>query len=168
MTWYSDLSPCDYFGTSEPHRLLAVGWLTEDKSFPQGQVAPEVLSKIERLAESALHIFVYRGFHICELCGPLANENLVDADRRRVQSSSHLNIFVPCADKIFVAPQCLPHYIAAHGYCPPEEFCKAVLRCPEPGDTALAESLRSTGVPELMDELEYLARSVPSPDTRTP
>ena len=154
MTWYSDLSPCDYFGTSEPHRLLAVGWLTADKSFPKGQVTPEVLSKIERLAESALRIFVFRGFHTRELCGPLVKQALVDTDGRRVQTSSHLNIFVPFGDKMFVAPQCLPHYIAGHGYCPPEEFCEAALRCPEPGGTALAESIRNIGGPEFVDEFE--------------
>jgi len=59
---------------------------------------------------------------------------------------------------MFVAPQCLPHYIAGHGYCPPEEFCEAALRCPEPGGTALAESIRNIGGPEFVDELEHRAR----------
>ncbi|HXS17343.1 MAG TPA: hypothetical protein VN764_09145, partial [Polyangiaceae bacterium] len=132
MTWYSDLSPCNYFRTSEPDRLLAVGWLTSCEHFPKGPVAPDVLAKIEHLAQNAFRIFVFRGFHTCELCGPQVEQRLVDADGKRVPSSSHLNMFVPYEGKLFVAPQCLPHYIVEHGYCPPSEFCDGVLRCPAP------------------------------------
>ena len=158
MTWYADLSPCDYFGISEPHRLLAVGWLTERETFSKGAVDPEVFAKIERLAERTLYIFVFRGFHTCELCGPEVERRLVDADGNRVPSSSHLNLFVPYGDKIFVAPQCLPHYIAGHGYRPPAEFCEAVLSCPEPQGTALTNSIREVGGPEFAAEFEHFAR----------
>jgi hypothetical protein len=157
MTWYPDLGPCDYFRTSEPQRLLAVGWLSQPQTFSKGPVAPEVFAKIARLAENALRIFVFRGFHTCELCGPLVDQRLVDTDGNRVQSSSHLNIFVPYDDKILVAPQCLPHYVAGHGYRPPPEFCDAVLRCPDPQSAFLAASIREIGGPEFVVEFERLA-----------
>jgi len=159
MAWYPDLSPCDYFGTAESHRLLAVGWLSAHRAFSTGSTAPELLAKVERLAEHALRIFVFRGFHTCELCGPRVDQRLVDADGRRVASSSHLNIFVPHHDRILVAPQCLPHYIVSHGYLPPEEFCEAALRCPEPEGTALADSIRETGGPAFLAEFERCART---------
>ena len=157
MTWYPDLGPCNYFRTSEPQRLLAVGWLSQRQTFSTGLVAPEVFAKIARLAENALRIFVFRGFHTCELCGPHVDQHLVDMHGNRVQSSSHLNIFVPYKDKILVAPQCLPHYIASHSYRPPHEFCEAVLRCPDPQGAALADLLRGVGGPEFITEFERLA-----------
>jgi len=61
-------------------------------------------NKIEHLAEYALRIFVFRGFHTCELCGPQVDQRLVDADGKRVPSSSHLSMFVPYEGKLFVAP----------------------------------------------------------------
>jgi hypothetical protein len=155
MTWYPDLGPCDYFRTSDPARLLAVGWLTRSERFAKGSVGPDVLAKIERLAENAFRIFVFRGFHTCDLCGFEVDQRLVDADGKRVRSSSHLNIFVPYEGKILVAPQCLPHYITEHGYRPPVEFCNAVLRCSEPDSTALAESIRKVGGPEFVAEFAH-------------
>ena len=116
------------------------------------------VAKIERLAEGAPRIFVFRGFHTCELCGPEVDKRLVDPDGNRVPSSSHLNIFVPCDGRTLVAPQCLPHFIVVHGYRPPAEFCDAVLRCPEPDGTALADLLREIGGPEFVAEFEHLAR----------
>lgn len=157
MTWYPDLSFCDYFRISDPPRLLAVGWLARGQSFPTGPVASEVLSKIERLADKALRIFEFRGFHTCELCGPGVDAQLVRPDGTRVPSSSHLNIFVPHEGMIFVAPQSLPHCITAHGYCPPPEFCDAVRRCPEPDDPALAEILRTVGGPGFAEQFDHLA-----------
>jgi hypothetical protein len=163
MTWYPDLSPCDYFGLTEPDRLLTVGWLAEGKSFPTGITPSEVLGKIERLSQQAPRIFVFRGFHICELCGSSADDRLVDDNGRRIPSSSHLNIFVPHGEKLFVAPQCLPHYIAEHEYLPPGVFCDAVLSCPEPNSDTLVEKILKAGGPEFAKEFarfEYIRARV--------
>ena len=157
MTWYADLSPCDYFGFSEP-RLIAVGWLARDRAFSRGQVAAEVVNKLERLANDAPSIFVYRGHHVCELCGPEVDSRLTDDDGNRVPSSSHLNIFVPAEDRVFVAPQSLPHYITRHGYCPPAAFCDAVLNCPEPAEPLLA-LIRDVAGPQMLDKLERIERA---------
>ncbi len=157
MAWYSDLSRCDYFRRL-PDQPLAVGWLAGNKPFPKGPVAPEVVAKLERLAELAPWIFVFRGFHCCELCGPGVDRGLKDSDGRRLPSSSHLNIFVPCDERIYVAPQCLPHYVVQHGYQPPDEFCEAVIRCPEPGTDAFRDLLCEVGGAVFAAELEHWAR----------
>jgi hypothetical protein len=57
------------------------------------------------------------GFHHCDLClyeGPPGKRNL----------------FVPTEGMVFVCPELIAHYMNAHGYRPPEEFCAAVLACP--------------------------------------
>lgn len=165
MAWYPDLAPCGYFGTSEPDRLLAVGWLASGRAFPRGQVAPDVLAKIERLAEHAFCIFVFRGAHECELCEPEVIRQRVEPHGAREQWISHLNIFVPYQGRILVAPQCLPHYITAHGYIPPAEFCEAVLRCPEPGEPALELVIREFGGSDFDDEFDRHAECQPATTT---
>lgn len=41
------------------------------------------------------------------------------------------NLLVPGEHEVYVAPELILHYIADHGYSPPEEFCSALLSCPE-------------------------------------
>jgi hypothetical protein len=43
---------------------------------------------------------------------------------------SSKNLFVPCGELVYVAPLLIVHYMNAHGYGPPLEFCQAVLACP--------------------------------------
>jgi hypothetical protein len=61
---------------------------------------------------------IFMGFHRCDLClyeGP----------------SGKRNLFVPSDGFAFVAPELIAHDMNAHGYRPPDEFCAAVLACPE-------------------------------------
>ena len=37
MTYFADLTPCTYFGSSDP-RLLAIGWLDVAHPIPTGRV----------------------------------------------------------------------------------------------------------------------------------
>jgi hypothetical protein len=39
--------------------------------------------------------------------------------------------FIPSNDVVYVCPELILHYINAHGYSPPREFCEAVLACPD-------------------------------------
>lgn len=39
------------------------------------------------------------------------------------------NLFLPGPEVIFVCLALIMHYVNAHSYCPPVEFCAAVLRC---------------------------------------
>lgn len=145
MTWYPDLRNCDYFGQEFADRLLAVGWLARGRSFAKGPVDEATLRKIEALADAAPRIFVLRGFHVCELCDPRPPFQLTDDRGNRVESSSHLNIFVAFGDKLLVAPQCLPHYIESHGYRPPAEFLDAVRNCAAPNSVEFLQSIRAIG-----------------------
>ena len=57
------------------------------------------------------------GVHECELCQFQPAEGTA-------------NIFVPYQGNIYVAPELIVHYIAAHRYKPPQVFVDAVMACP--------------------------------------
>ena len=77
----------------------------------------DVFVKIKELLRDPWQPMVALGVHHCELCqfdSPCGNANL----------------FVPNGDLIFVCPELIVHYIAAHHYRPPNEFLAAVVNCP--------------------------------------
>jgi hypothetical protein len=57
------------------------------------------------------------GLHECDLC---LYQGVAD----------NLNLFIPSGNVVLVAPAMVAHYMNAHGYRPPDEFCAAVLACP--------------------------------------
>ena len=46
---------------------------------------------------------------------------------------------------ISVAPELILHYMDAHAYQPPPEFCQAVLACPPVPSTAYLEDVAANG-----------------------
>jgi hypothetical protein len=117
MAWFADLSPCDYFGAECAHCLLAVGWLERGRPFPTGPVDPEVYARLVELLKDPWQPAISAGFHRCDLC-------LYEGE------TGERNLFIPAGGVVFVCPELIPHYMNAHGYRPPEEFCQAVLACP--------------------------------------
>jgi hypothetical protein len=117
MAWYEDLAPCDYFGHECESCLQAVGWLERGHPFLTGLVAIEVYARLVELLKDSWQPGIIMGFHHCDLCmyeGP----------------SGKRNLFVPAGEVAFVCPELITHYMNAHGYRPPDEFCAAVLACP--------------------------------------
>jgi hypothetical protein len=49
MTWFSDLSPCDYFPFPHSDKLLAVGWLDSSQQFNVGEISKPVYDKLNEL-----------------------------------------------------------------------------------------------------------------------
>ena len=106
MTHFADLSPCNYFGEEHAGVLRAVGWLTDTERFETGLAPRNVYEKLKSLLVDPWQPMVYCGVHQCELCqydGPC----------------SHANLFIPAESYIFVCPELITHYIAAHRYVPP-------------------------------------------------
>ena len=67
------------------------------------------------------------------------------------------NLWIPGKDVIYVAPELIVHYIEAHAYRPPDEFCKAVCRCPDMTSAKYSRALESAGWPrELLPDLKPL------------
>ncbi len=132
MSFFADLSPCTYFGVEFAENLRAVGWLSRDKPFTQGEVSELFFERLCQLLRNPWNPFYFMGIHECEFCrftqGFGGVSRFQDYDVARI---SNKNLFVPGDGFIYVAPESVAHYIDAHGYCPPEEFRRAVLECPE-------------------------------------
>lgn len=132
MTYFADLTPCDYFPVESHEPLLAVGWLDREHDYCRGAVEPSFVAKLFELLREPWQPCVFAGSHECQFCrfsgGP-------DRFRLRRQRESVLvgcwNLFVPGERCIFVAPSLMIHYIDSHGYCPPAAFQQAVMGCPE-------------------------------------
>ncbi len=116
MAWYEDLSECDYFGNAA-HLLRAIGWLERGKSFSTGEIKIEVLEKLSALRKHpwTSGYTVFRGYHDCDIC--------------RLEEGT-INLFIPANGFLYVCPELITHYIVAHKYLPPDDFCEAVLKCP--------------------------------------
>lgn len=117
MTWFADLSPCTYFGEDSAPVLRAVGWLEKGKPFETEARDKLVYEKLQTLSNNPWQPSVAMGCHNCDFC---AYEACVGLN----------NLFIPADGFLFVCPELITHYMNAHGYGPPGEFCDAVLRCP--------------------------------------
>lgn len=119
MAWFEDLQACTYF-RGDCSRLLAVGWLEQGRPYSRGRCTPAFTARLEALLKAPWEPESFIGPHYCDFCPP------------RV-ASGYANLFVPAADAVFVAPELVAHYIARHGYRPPDQFVSAVLACPPMG-----------------------------------
>jgi hypothetical protein len=117
MAWYEDLAPFAELGPNCATCLRAVGWLERGRPFSTGPVDSAVYTQLVELLQHPWEPATTMGFHRCDLClydGPPGKRNL----------------YVPAAGAVFVAPELVTHYMNAHGYRPPDEFCAAILACP--------------------------------------
>ncbi|MCP3163829.1 DUF7919 family protein [Myxococcus qinghaiensis] len=144
MAYFADLAPCSYFPAGQDV-LLSVGWLEEGHSFTQGVVSEDFFEALVRLCVNPWQPVAFAGRHECSLCrfsgGP---GTLVYRDM--TVSFGGANVFVPGADRVFVAPTSVVHYIDAHGYAPPREFQAAVMGCPEMRSMAYLKALKARGL----------------------
>ncbi|HEU5101497.1 MAG TPA: hypothetical protein VFU22_20885 [Roseiflexaceae bacterium] len=126
MTYFPDLSPLTYFGKADADKLVAVGWLDEAHPYSQGEVSQTFLDRLVELLAKPWAPAYLLGFHECPWCGEDADANY----NGRSITVGALNLYVPGDGFLYVMPSLALHYIQAHGYAPPQEFCEAVLRCP--------------------------------------
>jgi len=119
VTWFEDLSPCDYFGPPElaPH-LRDVGWLERGRPFLVGPVDRRIYDCLLELRKDPWQPAVTPGLHACDLCQ-------FDAE-----ALGNANLFIPGIGLLYLCPELIVHYMNAHHYAPPPEFCEAVLACP--------------------------------------
>ena len=123
MTFYPDLSPYEYDEHDQP--MLNVGWLDRDQPFPTGEVDRETYTRLVRLA--AADRAVTRGWHDCPFCDERSPLPLPGANPESEVLLGHSEIWVESDDgTIYAAPTLVCHYVAAHGYLPPEAFLNAV------------------------------------------
>jgi len=135
--------------------LRAVGWL-DSKVDSTGSVSSSFRQTLETLARDPWTPVSFAGAHYCGPClrkilekklEELARE-FPEAPESSMEAFIHnwgalhapastpqgiLNLFVPGTGIVYVAPKLILHYIDAHEYQPPAEFCDAVLACPPMG-----------------------------------
>lgn len=128
--WFEDLARCDYF-TEGP--LIAVGWLERGKPFSCGVVERRVFEALREMQRDPWQPFVSAGQHPCDLC----------AFEPEAQGSA--NLFIPAGATLYVCPELIVHYINAHGYAPPDPFCRAVLACPPMRSMPYLKAIRAAG-----------------------
>jgi hypothetical protein len=133
VAWFNDLSPCNYFGDEFALILRAVGWLARGRSFPTAVRDRRVYDKLVQLLISPWQPVVTGGMHACDLCD-------YEPEARGTK-----NLFIPGRTFLFVCPELIVHYMNAHGYGPPQEFCEAVLACPAMGSMEYHKALLVSG-----------------------
>jgi hypothetical protein len=114
--WFEDLSPCTCFPVDA--KLVAVGWLDRGKPYPTGAVERLAYDALVEMRKNPWQPLVCMGSHACNLC------------QFEPGARGAANIFIPSEGVIYVCPEMIVHYMNAHGYAPPEVFCRAVLACP--------------------------------------
>jgi len=112
MAYFEDLTPYDYIRgrwTEQPD-ALNVGWLDKAQPFDIGPVPSGFTDALRALVAKPVNLC--RGWHTC-WCS---------------QAQGNGEIRVTGADGVvFAAPVLIAHYVAAHGYRPPQAFIDAVM-----------------------------------------
>jgi len=152
--WFEDLAECTYFPFKDTSRLLSVGWLERGKPFNIGEIDQEVFERLCELTQNPWSPVGCAGVHHCELCRftqdsvgfYLKKEGNINTIRYEVSAASKgVSLFVPGTGVLYVSPTSITHYIDAHGYCPPAEFCESVLRCPPMRSMAYLKAILANG-----------------------
>jgi hypothetical protein len=130
MTYFKDLDLVRYHDgpccSDDWHcPLLAIGWLEKGHDYPTGICPSQVIERLTELRSKfgiAFPAHSFRGWHACSMCGE-GTELLRD---------SHINLFIPGRDVIYLATGRVDHYIDVHSYVPSTAFIDAILACPDP------------------------------------
>ena len=132
MTYFADLTPYSYLERHDEygHKAadeppLNVGWLDAAHPFPTGAPPDGLLPALTKLAK--LRVRQTRGYHYCEICVRDMGEDAMDAIRQGMIARESAEFQVQGDGVVYAAPQLLLHYVAAHEYLPPAEFCAATL-----------------------------------------
>ena len=141
MTYYPDLSACDYFGSIDVP-LVAIGWLENGRPVPTGEVPEQVFEQLRELLREPWGP-AFCGWHDCDLCVYRYGRSKLGTHR---STMGFKNVFVPGDAKIYVAPELILHYIDQHGYSPPAEFQQAVLDCPTMRSVAYLQAILKLGL----------------------
>lgn len=130
MAWIEDLSPV----TGYKADFLAIGWLERGKPFATGPVDEAVYVRlVEMVKDPWRPRWITMGFHRCDLC-------LYEGTH-----SSRRELYIPADGFLFVCPELIVHYMNAHWYRPPDEFCRAVVTCPPMRSMPYLKALLANG-----------------------
>lgn len=120
--YFPDLTPYAY-GASDPAYASHIGWLDADEPFATGLLPDGFLDALAGLY--ARPVRRTRGLHGCPFCDP-DERAYSPKDLPWQVDSFEIRAFHP-RGRAFAAPGLIHHYIAVHGYRPPDLFVDAVL-----------------------------------------
>ena len=141
--YFPDLSSYSYSLRVPLPGVLNVGWLDQSMPFRKG-VVPDSLSDRLRDWFRVGRVNQMRGIYQCNLCEvpkwplppldgqkwilpPLEDNPSIIVEGRKWFLGSW-EIWIPSLnEKIFACPALVIHYVAVHGYTPPEEFIASVM-----------------------------------------
>lgn len=109
--------------------LLSIGWMDAPHPIPQGTVAPEDLARLEQLTALGWQPDEAGGIHACTFCFPHPDGGGGEVrykigDRNALLGAD--NFCIPDGDILYIVPDTIVHYIAVHGYKPPNRFLAAM------------------------------------------
>ena len=127
---YPDLAPCEYFQghpALAAAELVAVGWLEPGYPFARGQPDLALVETLVKLFGSYGRSF-FAGGHACGLCLEAAGGPAAPAKALRNLPMGYKDLFlaIPNRAAFFAVPELITHYIAFHGYQPPEGLREAL------------------------------------------
>jgi len=128
-------------GYSVPVDLVrGIGFLRRGEPFDTGDVDESVFERLCELTQNPWQPWVCAGVHFCDLCRFTGNSigtytkvvnNISRPPHYKVSAaSSNVDLWIPGNGFLYVCPTSITHYIDAHNFCPPLDFCNAVLQCP--------------------------------------
>lgn len=142
MTYFKDLTKCNYFPFKQDVELFAVGWLDSSHQYMTCDVAKPFVMRLTQLLVDPWQPMTTMGWHNCPFCRFSQGIRTFSISDVTIKMGVN-NIFVPADNCVFVAPSLIVHYIDAHGYCPPPEFQDAVLACPDMGTMQYLKAIRN-------------------------
>ena len=135
MTHFPDLTPYSYSSTDprEPWShlpLLNVGWLDAEHTFPTGECPDGLVAALTQLAR--IRVQQTRGYHHCEICLHMLRDDPYDAIKLDLVARGSAEFRVLGQRVVYAVPELIVHYVTAHAYLPPDEFCTAALAAASP------------------------------------
>ena len=101
--------------------------------------------RLVAFARDPWECMLFKGWHRCELCPPSSDLFTRFAWKGQPTPVGVANVFIPGDGFLWVAPSMIVHYIADHGYRPPDDFLAAVDACPPMKSSAYRAAIDAHG-----------------------
>lgn len=130
MTYFPDLSSYQYVPTQDGDESdLNVGWLSVDHPYPTQSPDVRFVDALLRCCMRPVRLCM--GVHFCDLaCEQSGARRMLvqDHDGRQVHLGNGEVRLAGSDGRHYTAPTLVAHYVALHGYAPPEPFVEGVMR----------------------------------------
>jgi hypothetical protein len=171
MAYFADLTRYAYAHPDDDgDEVLSVGWLERGLDFARGDAPAGLVEALLRCSTRPVRLF--KGFHTCDLCpspGPLeVRRTTMQLDGREVAlGNGEVRVRTPDG-RWYAAPTLVAHYVAVHGYLPPEPFVVAVLRRAAEFYVLTGAQLSRLTALSIEDQLDVCIRAIAAFPTREP